>query len=99
MRKERRRSEIDLELSGLLWENVDEASPERVLIGRERLSSVCAALDELAPRTRQIFLMNRVEQIPHRRIAESLGITEEAVYYHIRRALERLAELRDELAD
>jgi RNA polymerase sigma-70 factor (ECF subfamily) len=28
-----------------------------------------------------------------------LGISDEAVYYHIRRALERLAVLRDELAD
>ena len=47
-------------------------------------------------KTRRIFLMNRIERIPHRRIAEQLGITDEAVYYHIRRALERLAALRDE---
>lgn len=99
LRKERRRAEIDAEVSGLLWESVDEASPERVLIGRENLCSVCAALNELAPKTRRIFLMNRIEQISHRRIAETLGISEEAVYYHIRRALERLASLRDELAD
>lgn len=99
LRKERRRAEIDADVCGLLWETVDEASPERVLIGRERLSSVCAVIDELPPKTRRIFLMNRVEQIPHRRIAETLGMSEEAVYYHIRRALERLAELRDELAD
>lgn len=98
LRKERRRAEIDAELCGLLWESVDEASPERVLIGREKLCSVCTALNELAPKTRRIFLMNRIEQITHRRIAETLGISEEAVYYHIRRALERLAELRDELA-
>lgn len=99
LRKERRRAEIDAEVCGLLWDSIDEASPERVLIGREKLCSVCAALDELPPKTRRIFLMNRIEQIPHRRIAETLGISEEAVYYHIRRALERLAELRDELAD
>jgi RNA polymerase sigma-70 factor (ECF subfamily) len=99
LRKERRRAEIDAEVCGLLWDTVDEASPERVLIGRQNLCSVCAALNELPAKTRRIFLMNRVEQIPHRRIAEMLGISDEAVYYHIRRALERLAELRDELAD
>jgi RNA polymerase sigma-70 factor (ECF subfamily) len=82
-----------------LWDTVDEASPERLLIGRENLSAVRAALDALPERTRRIFLMNRIEQISHRRIAEMLGISDEAVYYHIRRALERLAVLRDELAD
>lgn len=99
LRKERRRTEINAELSGLLWDSVDEASPERVLIGRENLCLVCAVLNELPPKTRRIFLMNRIEQIPHRRIAEMLGISDEAVFYHIRRALERLAELRDELAN
>ncbi len=99
LRKERRRAEIDAEVCELLWDDVDETSPERVLIGRENLRSVCAALNELPPKTQRIFLMNRVEQIPHRRIAETLGISDEAVYYHIRRALERLADLRDQLAD
>lgn len=99
LRKERRRSEIDAEICGLLSDGVDEASPERVLIGRQHLCSVCAVLDELPARTRRIFLMNRVENIPHRQIAAMLGISDEAVYYHIRRALERLAELRDELTD
>lgn len=99
LRKERRRAEIDAEVCGLLWDSVDEASPERVLISRENLCSVCGALGELPEKTRRIFLMNRIEQIPHRRIAAMLGISDEAVYYHIRRALERLAELRDELID
>jgi RNA polymerase sigma-70 factor (ECF subfamily) len=43
--------------------------------------------------------MNRIDGIPHRRIAEQMGMTDEAVYYHVRRALERLARLRDDLAD
>lgn len=96
VRKERRRAEIDTEISDVLWESVDEISPERYLIGRESLEAVCAVLDELPEKTRRIFLMNRIERIPHRRIAEQLGITDEAVYYHIRRALERLAALRDQ---
>jgi RNA polymerase sigma-70 factor (ECF subfamily) len=82
-----------------LGETVDEVSPERVLIDRQTLGCVCAALDQLPEKTRRIFLMNRIGQIPHRRIAEMLGISDEAVYYHIRRALERLAVLRDELSD
>jgi RNA polymerase sigma factor (sigma-70 family) len=97
LRKERRRAEIDGELAGLLWEGTDDVSPERVLIGRENLKAVQEALAELPEKTRRIFLMNRIDRISHRKIAEAFGITDEAVYYHIRRALERLAELRDEL--
>lgn len=98
LRKEKRRSQIDTEVNGLLWETTDEMSPERVVIGRESLRAVQAALDTMPEKTRRIFLMNRIDGIPHRRIADILGISDEAVYYHIRRALERLAELRDELA-
>ena len=69
----------------------------RRLIGRENLRAVCAALDELPAKTRSIFLMNRIENISHRSIARIYGMTDEAVYYHIRRALEHLAQLRDEM--
>lgn len=96
VRKERRRSEIDADVSDILWDDVDKISPERSLIGRENLEAVCEALDELPEKTRRIFLLNRIGHIPHRKIAEQLGISDEAVYYHIRRALERLAELRDD---
>ena len=99
LRKEKRRSQIDNEINGLLWETADEMSPERIAIGRQNLRAVQAALDRMPEKTRRIFLMNRIEGIPHRRIADIFGISDEAVYYHIRRALERLAELRDELAD
>lgn len=96
-RKEGRRARIDAEVHDLLWEASDEISAERALIGRESLRAVCAALEELPEKTRRIFLMNRVGAIPHRRIAKIFDMTDEAVYYHIRRALEHLAQLRDDL--
>ncbi|GGF75111.1 DNA-directed RNA polymerase sigma-70 factor [Azorhizobium oxalatiphilum] len=95
LRKERRRSEIDAEVSGILWDGMDEVSPDRVLDGKARLCAVLNALREMPERTRTIFLMNRLDRVPHRRIAEQFGISDEAVYYHIRRALERLAQVRD----
>ncbi|WP_197032531.1 RNA polymerase sigma factor [Rhizobium sp. CF080] len=97
-RKERRRAEIDSDVADLLWEATDEISPERTTIGKENLKAVSAALDELPERTRRIFLLNRIDQISHRRIAEMFGITDEAVYYHIRRALEHLADIRDQMS-
>ena len=98
-RKERRRAEIDAEVQELLWEYSDELSAERALMGRDALRAVQVALDELPEKTRRIFLMNRIEGVPHRKIAELLDMSDEAVYYHIRRALEHLAHLRDELHD
>ncbi|MEP7453855.1 RNA polymerase sigma factor [Phyllobacterium sp. SB3] len=99
LRKEARRSKIDAEVTGLLWETEDLASPERIVLGQEKLEAVRSTLAELPEKTRSIFLMNRLDGISHRKIAMKLGISDEAVYYHIRRALERLAHLRDDIAD
>ncbi|MCL8000328.1 sigma-70 family RNA polymerase sigma factor [Brucella sp. 21LCYQ03] len=98
-RKERRRSQIDQELSDILWESIDTISPEQVMIDRENLALLCNALDELPKKTREIFLLNRMQGVPHRKIAEQMGISDNAVYYHIRRALEHLAKFRDEFND
>ena len=95
-RRERRRSEIDQELSEILWESVDTISPEKMLIDQENLALLCNALDELPDKTREIFLLNRMQGVPHRKIAEQMGMSDNAVYYHIRRALEHLAIFRDE---
>ncbi|MEE3664546.1 RNA polymerase sigma factor [Brenneria sp. g21c3] len=99
LRKERRRAEINAEVNELLGERLDNVSPERMLIGREKIDVLQQALDELPEKTRRIFLMNRIDHIPHRQIAKIVGISDEAVYYHIRRALDRLALLRDQFDD
>lgn len=96
-RKEGRRSEINAEIRHLLTEDMDELSAERRLIDRQNLRHARAALEELPEKTRRIFLMNRIQNIPHRRIAAHYDMSEEAVHYHIRRALDHLARLRDEL--
>lgn len=97
-RKQQRRNEIDAEVNDLLWQSVDEISPERIVMGRDMLRAVDAALQDMPERSRRIFLMNRINGVSHREIARQIGIREEAVYYHIRRVVERLAELRDSQA-
>lgn len=96
-RKERRRAEIDAEVQDLLWEPSDALSAERRLIGRDQLRQVQAALDALPEKTRRIFLLNRLQNVPHRRIAEMFDMSDQAVHYHIRRALEHLAQMRDQI--
>lgn len=53
-------------------------------------ASYVAALAELSPRTREVFLLHRVEELRYRDIAERLGISVPTVEYHIARALGHL---------
>ncbi|WP_052121654.1 RNA polymerase sigma factor [Inquilinus limosus] len=99
LRKERRRAAIDREVYDLLWDGADEMSPERIAMGREAVAALEKALAEMPEQSRRVFLMNRFEGRTHRQIARDLGVSETTVYYHIRRVLERLSELRGSLAD
>jgi RNA polymerase sigma-70 factor (ECF subfamily) len=99
VRKERRRAAIDAEVRDLLWSADDERSPERILMGRQALAAVAAALEQMPERSRIIFAMSRFEGKTHREIAERFGITEQAVFYHVRRVLEHLAVVRDDMLD
>lgn len=45
------------------------------------------ALDELPERTRQVFLLHRLDELPYREIAARLGISIPTVQYHVARAL------------
>ncbi|WP_034853200.1 RNA polymerase sigma factor [Inquilinus limosus] len=98
LRKERRRAAIDQEVHELLWDSADDLSPERIAMGREAVAALERALAEIPEQSRRVFLMNRFEGKTHREIARELGVSETTVYYHIRRVLERLSDLRDSLA-
>ncbi|WP_073014228.1 RNA polymerase sigma factor [Roseibium suaedae] len=97
LRREKRRREIDAEVQDILSEGTYDISPERAVMAREMLEVVTEALNAMPERSRRIFLMNRIDGLSHRKIAALEGISEEAVYYHIRRVLERLATARAEL--
>jgi RNA polymerase sigma-70 factor (ECF subfamily) len=53
----------------------------------ERLDRVRAVLDGLTPRTREVFLMHRMEGYSSAQIANTLGISVSAVEKHIARAV------------
>ena len=71
-------------------EQDEPISPERVLLGRERLNAAMTILQTLPPRTRQIFVLHRFEDMTYPRIASSLGISKSAVEKHMIRALKAL---------
>lgn len=69
---------------------VEHLSPDRVLLARERLAEALQALNELGPRTRNIFVLYRMENMQRREIAGLYGISVSAVEKHIAKALDHL---------
>lgn len=69
---------------------VEHCAPDRVLLDRERLAAVLRALEELGERTRNIFVLYRLENMRRREIAALYGITVSAVEKHIAKALDHL---------
>ena len=66
--------------------------PDEALETQERLARVRTGLNELPPRTRQVFLMHRFDGLKYMEIAEKLAISVSAVEKHIARAMQFLAE-------
>lgn len=65
----------------------EHLTPERILLDREELDRVVRIIRDLPPRTRDIFVLHRFEEISCPRIAEQLGISVSAVEKHVMKAL------------
>lgn len=64
----------------------DSPLQDEVLAARARLNRVESGIEQLPPRTREIFLMHRLEHVKYSEIAGRFGISESAVEKHIARA-------------
>lgn len=53
------------------------------------------ALSELTPKTREVFLLHRVEELSYKEIADRLGISVHTVEYHMVRALVHIDKALD----
>jgi RNA polymerase sigma-70 factor (ECF subfamily) len=74
----------------LASEFVEDRSPERVFRGKETLSSVMRSLGELEERTRNIFILFRLENMKQREIAALYGISQSTVEKHVMKAVMHL---------
>lgn len=87
----------------LAAQDPDPALPpvaESALIGEETARRIQAALAALAPRTREVFLLSRDQQLTYPAIAETLGISVKTVETLMSRALRALREaLRESVED
>jgi RNA polymerase sigma factor (sigma-70 family) len=71
----------------------EEISPERVVVVEQELHRVASALRELSERTRDVFMLIRLEQMKQAEIAAMLGISVSAVEKHLAKALAHLARV------
>ena len=72
---------------------LEENGPARELEGRQSVDAVLAALGELPKRTRQVFVLCRVEGIRQKSVAKRLGVSVSAVEKHMIRAIAHLASV------
>jgi RNA polymerase sigma-70 factor (ECF subfamily) len=70
----------------------DAPLQDEVIAARARLARVKEGLARLTPRTREIFLMHRLQGMKYREIAIHLGISQSAVEKHIAKAALFLTE-------
>jgi RNA polymerase sigma-70 factor (ECF subfamily) len=69
---------------------VEDRNPERVLVGRQTIQDVFDALSELGERTRDIFVLARLENVQHREIAAMYGVSVSAVEKMMMKAMAHL---------
>lgn len=79
----------DLEALGVAS---DQAGPDRVLLGRDALRRLQAALDTLPRRMREAVMFRKLDGLSHREIAIRMGVTEFTVHRHITEGMRALAD-------
>ena len=72
---------------------IEDRAPERVLMSQQSLAEVLRALDELGERTRDIFILYKLEKMKHREIGALYGLSASAVEKYVRKATAHLARL------
>jgi len=79
------------EVADLLDVADDSPDPETRLIAKDTVDLVFQALAELPARRRDILMAARLEGVPHRRLAETYGVSTRTIEIEIRKALEHCA--------
>lgn len=68
-------------------EQPNAVGPEEIVIQAQRLSIVKQAMTELPDKTRDVFRMQRLQQLEKAEVADKLGISVNMVEKHLRRAV------------
>jgi len=72
---------------------IDDPGPERIVIARDELRHLQAALDRLPPRCREVVILRRVHGLSRTEIARRMGVTEFTVKRYLSRGICMLADI------
>ena len=99
--RKRRVSEVPLGIDGFSVESrLTSPSPERDQHAKEWENAYRAAIDELTPKCRRVFVLCRIRNWPHAVIAHELGISTKMVEKYMTKALAHLTlRLQEFLVD
>ena len=93
----RDRQWVDANVKKLGPEVVSDLPPaEESYDAKRRLARIIAALGDLPPRCREVFVLHKLDGLTHREVAARLGISRGMVEKHMSRALKHLLQIRDE---
>lgn len=81
----------EVEAGELERQLVEDLSPEHVLLNRASLKEALEMLEELGERTRDIFILFRLENMKQKEIAAFYGIGQSTVEKHVMKAVLHLA--------
>lgn len=76
-------------INALIWEEADTSTDSTIALN-ELAGKLREAIGYLPGKTREIFLLSRVEKMQVSQIAQNLHLSEKAVEYHITRSLKLL---------
>lgn len=72
---------------------LDQPGPDRVLMAREELRRLQAALDRLPPRCREAMVLGHIEGLTGGEIAKRMGVTKFTVSEHLANGVRALTDM------
>jgi RNA polymerase sigma factor (sigma-70 family) len=76
-----------------LYLAIDEPAPDRVVIARQELRNLQAALDQLSDRHRNAIVMRKVQGLSVREISQRAGVPEKSIERHLTEGMRFLADI------
>ena len=77
---------------GTLDTAIDDPGPEHIVLARDELRRLQAALDRLPLRCREAVVLGRIEGLTGREIASRMSISEKTVSMHLRNGMSAIAD-------
>ncbi len=95
----RARHKVD-RIDQIVNQNLVEQSPlqDQVFEGKERLSEFQSKLEQLSPRSRQVFLLHRVYGFSHKEISAHMEISVSTVEKHMIKAAQKVNQIMKDMS-